>query len=78
MEHPIINAKESVERSVAAPRIVRIGGGAPDIMVRFGRHVSKLTGCAPALATPFNVEDDIDISAFEQLWIWTCPVGQPR
>jgi hypothetical protein len=54
MEHPMINAKESVERSVAAPRIVNVGGRAPDIMVRIGRHVSKLTGHAPALPTPFN------------------------
>ena len=38
-----------------------------DIMVRIGRHVSKLTGYAPALPTPFTVEGDIDISAFEQM-----------
>ena len=36
-------------------------------MVRFGRHVSKLTGYAPALPTPFNIEGDIDVPAFEHL-----------
>ena len=36
-------------------------------MVRIGRHVSNLTGYAPALPTPFTVEGDIDISAFEQM-----------
>jgi hypothetical protein len=67
MEHPMINAKESVEGSAAAPRILNIGGGAPDIMSLIGRHVSKLTGYAPALPTPFNVEGDIDVPAFEHL-----------
>ena len=36
-------------------------------MSLIGRHVSKLTGYAPALPTPFNVEGDIDIPAFEHL-----------
>jgi hypothetical protein len=62
MEHPMINVKESVERSVAAPRIVSIGG-APDTMARIGHPVSKLTGYAPALPTPFNVEGDESLSA---------------
>ena len=35
-------------------------------MSAIGRHVSKLTGYAPALPTPFSVEGDIDIPAFEQ------------
>jgi hypothetical protein len=63
----MINAKESVEGSAAVPRILNIGGGAPDVMSPIGRHVSKLTGYAPALPTPFNVEGDIDVPAFEHL-----------
>jgi hypothetical protein len=63
----MINAKESVEGSAPAPRILNIGGGAPDIMSLIGRHVSKLTGYAPALPTPFNIEGNIDVPAFEHL-----------
>ena len=63
----MINAKESVGGSAPAPRILNIGGGAPDIMYPIGRHVSKLTGYAPALPTPFNVEGNIDVPAFEHL-----------
>jgi hypothetical protein len=67
MEYPMINAKESVEGSAPAPRILNIGGGAPDITSLIGRHVSKLTGYAPALPTPFNIEGNIDVPAFEHL-----------
>jgi 4-hydroxy-tetrahydrodipicolinate synthase len=63
----MINAKESVEGSAPAPRILNIGGGAPDITSLIGRHVSKLTGYAPALPTPFNIEGNIDVPAFEHL-----------
>jgi len=52
---------------MAAPRILSFGGGAPDVMSSIGRHVSKLTGYAPALPTPFGAEGDIDIPAFERL-----------
>jgi len=63
----MINAKESVEGSAPAPRILNIGGGAPNITSLIGRHVSKLTGYAPALPTPFNIEGNIDVPAFEHL-----------
>lgn len=36
-------------------------------MSAIGRHVSKLTGYAPALPTPFGAEGDIDIPAFERM-----------
>ena len=36
-------------------------------MSSIGRHVSKLTGYAPALPTPFGADGDIDIPAFERL-----------
>jgi 4-hydroxy-tetrahydrodipicolinate synthase len=36
-------------------------------MSAIGRRVSKLTGYATALPTPFGAEGDIDISAFERL-----------
>jgi 4-hydroxy-tetrahydrodipicolinate synthase len=36
-------------------------------MCVIGRHVSKLSGYAPALPTPFNDEGDIDAAAFERL-----------
>jgi 4-hydroxy-tetrahydrodipicolinate synthase len=36
-------------------------------MCAIGRHVSKLSGYAPALPTPFNDEGDIDGAAFERL-----------
>jgi 4-hydroxy-tetrahydrodipicolinate synthase len=36
-------------------------------MSAIGRHVSKLTGYAPALPTPFGAEGDIDVPAFERL-----------
>lgn len=36
-------------------------------MCAIGRHVSKLSGYAPALPTPFNDEGDIDAAAFERL-----------
>ena len=36
-------------------------------MSSIGRHVSKLTGYAPALPTPFDADGDIDIPAFERL-----------
>jgi len=35
-------------------------------MVSIGRHVSKLSGYAPALPTPFGDDGDIDVTAFEQ------------
>jgi 4-hydroxy-tetrahydrodipicolinate synthase len=35
-------------------------------MSAIGRHVSKFTGYAPALPTPFGAEGDIDIPAFER------------
>ena len=31
------------------------------------RHVSRLTGYAPALPTPFDSADNVDIEAFERL-----------
>jgi 4-hydroxy-tetrahydrodipicolinate synthase len=52
---------------LTASRILSFGEGAPEIMSAIGRHVSKLTGYAPALPTPFGAEGDIDIPAFEQL-----------
>jgi 4-hydroxy-tetrahydrodipicolinate synthase len=36
-------------------------------MSMIGRHVSKLSGYAPALPTPFDTDDRIDGGAFEQL-----------
>jgi 4-hydroxy-tetrahydrodipicolinate synthase len=36
-------------------------------MTAIGRHVSKLSGYAPALPTPFNDEGHIDVAAFERL-----------
>ena len=36
-------------------------------MCAIGRHVSKLSGYAPALPTPFNDEGSIDSDAFERL-----------
>jgi 4-hydroxy-tetrahydrodipicolinate synthase len=36
-------------------------------MSSIGRHVSKLSGYAPALPTPFNDEGKIDAAAFERL-----------
>ena len=36
-------------------------------MSAIGRHVSKLSGYAPALPTPFNDEGSIDRDAFERL-----------
>jgi 4-hydroxy-tetrahydrodipicolinate synthase len=36
-------------------------------MFSFGRHVSKLTGFAAALPTPFAGDDSIDCNAFERL-----------
>jgi len=36
-------------------------------MRAIGRHVSKLSGYAPALPTPFNADDCIDAEAFERI-----------
>jgi 4-hydroxy-tetrahydrodipicolinate synthase len=36
-------------------------------MDTIGRHVSRLSGYAPALPTPFGDDDNIDVTAFEQL-----------
>ena len=36
-------------------------------MLTFGRHVSKLSGYAPALPTPFTADGTIDFGAFERL-----------
>ena len=36
-------------------------------MSAIGRHVSKLSGYAPALPTPFDAEGAIDVAAFERL-----------
>jgi 4-hydroxy-tetrahydrodipicolinate synthase len=35
-------------------------------MPAIGRHVSKLSGYAPALPTPFSDDGNIDVAAFEQ------------
>ena len=35
-------------------------------MITIGRHVSKLSGYAPALPTPFADDGNIDVAAFEQ------------
>jgi 4-hydroxy-tetrahydrodipicolinate synthase len=35
-------------------------------MHTIGRHVSKLSGYAPAVPTPFDAEDEIDCAAFER------------
>src|SRR5674476_540226 len=35
-------------------------------MATIGRHVSKLSGYAPALPTPFGNDGNIDVAAFEQ------------
>src|SRR5271169_5745009 len=32
-----------------------------------GRHVSKLSGYAPAVPTPFDDDGNVDVAAFEQL-----------
>src|SRR5689334_20204421 len=32
-----------------------------------GRHISRLSGYAPALPTPFDADGGIDFAAFEQL-----------
>jgi 4-hydroxy-tetrahydrodipicolinate synthase len=31
-----------------------------------GRHVSKLSGYAPAVPTPFDDDENVDVAAFEQ------------
>ena len=36
-------------------------------MGAIGRHVSKLSGYAPALPTPFNDEGNVDVAAFDRL-----------
>jgi 4-hydroxy-tetrahydrodipicolinate synthase len=36
-------------------------------MTAIGRHVSKLSGYAPALPTPFDADDHVDCAAFERL-----------
>src|ERR1700682_993036 len=36
-------------------------------MFAIGRHVSKLSGYATALPTPFDADDNIDCTAFERL-----------
>src|ERR1039458_9128742 len=36
-------------------------------MATIGRHVSKLSGYAPALPTSFGDDGNIDVAAFEQL-----------
>jgi 4-hydroxy-tetrahydrodipicolinate synthase len=36
-------------------------------MFAIGRHVSKLSGYAPALPTPFDADDSVDCAAFERL-----------
>lgn len=36
-------------------------------MMSVGRHVSKLSGYAPALPTPFRPDGAVDFAAFEQL-----------
>ena len=36
-------------------------------MTTIGRHVSRLSGYAPALPTPFDNDGNIDSAAFEQL-----------
>ena len=33
-------------------------------MITIGRHVSKLSGYAPALPTPFEADDKVDCEAF--------------
>jgi len=35
-------------------------------MATIGRHVSKLSGYAPALPTPFDDDGNVDVAAFEQ------------
>src|ERR1039458_2074858 len=35
-------------------------------MATIGRHVSKLSGYAPALPTPFGNDGNVDVAAFEQ------------
>jgi 4-hydroxy-tetrahydrodipicolinate synthase len=35
-------------------------------MITIGRHVSKLSGYAPALPTPFGDDGNVDVAAFEQ------------
>src|SRR5262249_53317110 len=35
-------------------------------MFAIGRHVSTLSGYAPAVPTPFDADDDIDAAAFER------------
>ena len=35
-------------------------------MISIGRHVSKLSGYAPALPTPFGDDGNVDVAAFEQ------------
>jgi 4-hydroxy-tetrahydrodipicolinate synthase len=36
-------------------------------MLVTGRHISKLSGYAPALPTPFDEEGNLDAPAFERL-----------
>ena len=35
-------------------------------MITIGRHVSKLSGYAPALPTPFDDDGNIDVAAFDR------------
>ena len=52
---------------MALTSICSSGAGAPDSMPAIGRHVSRLSGYAPALPTPFDAEETIDAPAFERL-----------
>jgi len=36
-------------------------------MIPIGRHISKLSGYAPALPTPFDDSGNVDAAAFERL-----------
>ena len=50
------------------PPALRLSDGPPEAttMTSIGRHVSKLSGYAPALPTPFDEDGNIDAAAFEQ------------
>ena len=47
-------------------------------MPAIGRHVSKLSGYAPALPTPFDDDGNIDGAAFEQLCDRQIGAARPR
>src|SRR6267378_4404888 len=51
---------------VPLPRLREVRPREVMTMTAICRHVSRLTGYAPALPTPFDDDDNVDTAAFEQ------------